>query len=337
MGKNVTMKDIADALQISTVSVSKALADKEGVSEEVRKKIKQKAKEMGYRYHAMAKGMREGVNYNIGVLVADRFFSGCAFYAKMYGNIVKELAKRNYSGLLEIITSEQEEACEMPNFIYAGKADAVIVLGQMTKAYIQKLDKLEIPYIFLDFYDERSYVESIVSDSVYGSYMLTNYLFQMGHRKIGFIGDILATSSIMDRYLGYYKSILEHKETIREEWIIKDRNEKGYLTDFELPKEMPTAFVCNCDETAYLFVEKLKKSGYLVPKDISIVGFDDFIYASICSPKLTTFRVDLLKMAELAVDSVIRTAKGENYQCGRRVVSGNIVVRDSVYCRNGAD
>lgn len=337
MGKNVTMKDIAKALNISTVSVSKALSDKEGVSEEIRRKIRQKAEEMGYRYHAMAGGMREGMNYNIGVLAADRFFSNGAFYANMYGSIVKELAKKNYSGMLEIVAPEQEERCEMPNFITSCKADGVVILGQMNEKYVKELAKMNIPYIFLDFYDENSYVEAIVSDSVYGSYLLTNYLFQMGHREIGFIGDILATSSIMDRYLGYYKSILEHHGVLKEKWVIKDRNIRGYLTDFELPEELPTAFVCNCDETAYLFVEKLNKAGFRVPEDISVVGFDDHIYASLCHPKLTTFRVDMAKMAELAADSVIHAAKEKICCGGRRVVGGNIIVRDSVYNRAGCE
>lgn len=67
MGKNITMKDIAKELQVSTVTVSKALSDKEGVSEAVRQKIKQKAEEMGYRYNSLARSMKEGVSYNVGV------------------------------------------------------------------------------------------------------------------------------------------------------------------------------------------------------------------------------------------------------------------------------
>ena len=87
------MKDIAKELQVSTVTVSKALSDKEGVSEAVRQKIKQKADEMGYRYNSLARSMKEGVSYNVGVVVAERFFSDNAFYANLYQRLVIELGK----------------------------------------------------------------------------------------------------------------------------------------------------------------------------------------------------------------------------------------------------
>lgn len=73
MAKNITMKDIAIKLGVSTVTVSKALSGKEGVSNEVRELIKHTAEEMGYRYNALGKSMREGRNYNIGILIAEQF------------------------------------------------------------------------------------------------------------------------------------------------------------------------------------------------------------------------------------------------------------------------
>lgn len=69
----VTMKDIANRLGVSSVTISKALNDKEGVSEELKEKIKKVANEMGYRYNTLAKSMKEGLSYNIGVIVAERF------------------------------------------------------------------------------------------------------------------------------------------------------------------------------------------------------------------------------------------------------------------------
>ncbi|MBQ8318882.1 MAG: LacI family DNA-binding transcriptional regulator [Lachnospiraceae bacterium] len=332
--KKVTMSDIANELGVSTVSVSKALSGREGVSDEVRAQIKQKAEEMGYRYNSIAKSMKEGLSNNIGVLVSERFFSDNAFYSDLYQKVVREFSKLNYSCILEILSREDEKSCVMPNMIVNNKVDGLVILGQMKSKYINKLLEIGIPYIFMDFYDEHNAVDSVVSDSVYGSYLLTDYLIKKGHRKIGFVGDIYATSSILDRYVGYYKALVQNHLEINPEWVICDRDDYGdyvYMCDLE---NMPEAFVCNCDEAAYTFVGQLKEKGYKVPEDVSVVGFDDFIYARLCDPMLTTFKIDLDMMSEEAANAMIKKIQNHDYRIGRKVISGEIIIRDSVIDKN---
>lgn len=324
------MSDIAKEMGISTVSVSKALSGKDGVSQEVREQIKEKAAEMGYRYNSIAQNMKEGVSYNIGVVVAERFFSDNSFYSDLYQKVVKECSKQGYSSILEIISREDEKQGKLPNMVTFSKVDGLIILGQMKSKYIEKLLDVGMPYIFMDFYDEHNLVDSVVSDSVHGSYLLTNHLIKMGHTKIGFVGDIHATSSILDRYVGYYKAMVQNHLEVRDEWVISDRNEDGDYISMCSGITMPTAFVCNCDEAAYHFVTELKEEGYRVPEDISVVGFDDFIFARLCAPMLTTFRIDLELMSEVAVSAIIKKVHDENYRIGRKVIGGELVFRDSV-------
>jgi LacI family transcriptional regulator len=330
--KNVTMKDIAARLDISTVTVSKALSDKDGVSEELRDKIKSVSEEMGYRYNTLARGMKEGKSYNIGIIIADRFIrdDGDAFYLKMYQSVVKALSKINYYGIMEIISSKTEKELILPNMISDNKVDGVIILGQINFDFVSIIKKTEVPLVFLDFYDELSDIDAIISDSFHGSYMVTNHLISQGHKKIGFIGNIYATSSILDRYLGYYKALISNKLKIHEEWIIKDRGEEGEYIEFTLPEQMPTAFVCNNDGVAYLLINKLKKLGYKVPQDISVVGFDNYVFANISSLKLTTVEVDIPLMSETAVEAVIQRIQGEKSPALRKVISGKLILRDSV-------
>lgn len=335
MAKQVTMKDIANALHISTVSVSKALSGKEGVSLEVRERIKITAEEMGYRYNAAAKSAEYDRNYNVGIIIAKRFLEDdTAFYSKLHSNIIMNLGNKNCFGMMEVIFKEDEEACTLPAMIANKKVDGIIVLGQLKKDYIHMIKEQHIPVTFLDFYDESVTVDSIVSDNVYGSYLLTNYLVENGHTEIGFIGDIFATSSILDRYLGFYKALLQNGLELKEEWILNDRDENGTLHAVSFPKKMPSAFVCNCDEVAYRVVEQLKSEGFRVPEDVSIVGFDDYIYATLSNPALTTFAIDVQCMTETAVKSILRGISGNNLSPGRKVISGKIVVRDSVRKKN---
>lgn len=330
--KNVTMKDIAQLLDISTVTVSKALSDREGVSSELKDKIKNAAEEMGYRYNSLAKGMKEGKSYNVGVIIADRFIKDDldAFYLKMYHSVVKALTNENYYGIMEIVTLQAEKDLLIPNIISENKVDGIIVLGQMSFEYLSTLKKSSIPLVFLDFYEEHLDVDSVISDSFHGAYTLTNHVISMGHQEIGFVGNIFATSSILDRYLGYYKALITNRIKINEEWIIQDRGEDGLHVDFALPQNMPTAFVCNCDSVAYLFISKLKEMGYKVPEDVSVAGYDNYIFASLSSPRLTTVEVNMEMMADTAVHAVMRKIEGDSRSMGRKVIGGNVVIRESI-------
>lgn len=329
MGKTITMKDIAKKLGVSTVTVSKALSDREGVSSNVRDMIKQKADEMGYRYNSMGKSMKEGLNYNIGVIVSERFMHDNAFYSKMYQAVNKDLILANYFALLEVVGEDAEKECRLPHVLLNNKVDGLIILGQMTRDYLEKINAAALPYIFLDFSDNHFQADTIVSDSFYGAFELTNYLISLGHRRIGFVGNRNATTSIMDRYIGYYKALLQNNLTFEEAWIIKDRDIDGKFCDFILPANMPTAFVCNCDEVAYSFIGKLKKSGLRVPEDISVVGYDNHIYATISKPAITTVEVNVEAMAEAAVNSIVKRIKHQTSDYGRKIISGRIILRDS--------
>jgi LacI family transcriptional regulator len=339
MKSNITMRDIANKLGVSTVTVSKALSDKEGVSDELKQKIKQLAAQMGYRYNTTAKAMKEGLSHNIGVIIPERF-TGLAqsFYLIVYKQISLLLEQAGYFGILSILSDEDEEQLQIPKIYAEKKVDGLIILGQISKSYIQLVQDMDLPKVFLDFYDEHSDIDAIVTDNFYGAYELTNYLIAQGHTKIAYVGNINSTSSIQDRYLGYYKSLLEHNIKLDENLLISDRDERGKYIELELPnseppgspEDMPTAFVCNCDQIAYLLIQKLKSKGYAVPEDCSVVGFDNDIYATIATPHLTTMEVNFEQMSSIAVKYIIDKISSPSLKLGRVLVQGNIIHRDSV-------
>ncbi|MBP1580298.1 MAG: LacI family DNA-binding transcriptional regulator [Oscillospiraceae bacterium] len=340
--KAVTMSDIAKVMNVSTVTVSKALGDRDGVSVELRERIKQKATEMGYRVHAGSHGAKDGLTYNIGIIVAKHFISDASsFYWIVYRNIVELLQNQNYYGMLEVVDNrsmtDPNAIEEIPNTVLDHKVDGLIVLGQLSEEYIDRLMTHNLPTVFLDFYGSREDADAVLSDSFYGAYMLTSHLIENGHRRIGFLGSISSTSSIQDRYLGYYKALLENRIPLRQDWVIGDRsNESDIFPEFTLPKEMPTAFVCNCDETAYKLVNQLKAAGYAVPDDISVVGYDNHIYSTICNPRLTTIDVNSRVMSAEAVDIILHKIRDGNYRRGRTLVTGKLVRRGSVKNLNEA-
>ncbi len=335
MAKTITMRDIAEKVGVSTVTVSKALGDKDGVGSELRILIKKTADEMGYHYSMDANSFRKGRNYRIGVLMEEHFTddnsTALSFYMRLYHSVVVQLSRFHYSVLLEMITPQMLEKMQMPNVISEMRMDGLIVIGKVQEEYLKLIRGSRTPLVYLDFYDRNLEVPSVVSDNVYGSYLLTEYLIGLGHRRFAFLGSIEATPSIMDRYLGYYRALMEHGLKQDEKRIIPDRGEDGLGIPFHLPEhsDMPTAFVCNCDETAYTLIEQLYGMGYRVPEDISVVGFDNYVPGAYTLPKLTTIDVDMDEMSRQAVELLIRLMKGQEQVFGRKVVGGKMIIRES--------
>ena len=169
----------------------------------------------------------------------------------------------------------------------------------------------------------------------YGTYRLTSHMIRRGHREIGFVGSIKVTSSIMDRFLGYYRAMLLNDLQVREEWILPDRGLTGGLVDPVLPEELPTAFVCNCDITARMVIRLLREKGLRVPQDVSVTGFDDFPLGGPGDVPLSTFRIDTNGMIELAIKSLLERCAGVQKPFGRLVVGGQPIYRESeIPCTN---
>ena len=326
--KRPTMRDIARELGTSAVTVSKAMAGKTGMSDDLRSKILQKATEMGYEYpNNRPVALRE--HLEIGILIPDWYFSPDSFYAEVYKRLIRKLADLGHFGLLEILDRESERELRLPSLMTTKHVDGLILLGESSKAYYRKVAQSGLPVVLLDFYDEQANADAVVGDNAYGTYRLTSHLIRQGHREIGFVGNIKATSSIMDRFLGYFRAMLMNDLKIREEWILSDRTEDGEVQKPVLPDKLPTAFVCNCDLTARTMISLLQERGYDVPGDISVTGFDDYPQGGERDLPLSTFRVNTNGMIDLAVKTLLERCNGEKKPFGRMIVSGQPVYRES--------
>lgn len=336
MAKAVKLSDIAERVGVSTVTVSKALSGQKGVSEEVREKIRSIAEELGYQQPSAARKSQNHKNFNIGILISERFLVKYeSFYWQMYQAVATRATAEECFTMLEVIGKAEEESSRMPKLVQERKVDGIIVIGKMMDAYLQHMNtEAGIPVIYLDYYNGREASDSVISNSYYGTYELTYYLYRMGHRKIAYVGTLLAMESITDRYFGYQKALLELELEQKKGWVLDDRHiETGEIDTvnmLQIPKDMPTAFVCNCDLTASFLIKKLKDNGYRVPEDISVVGFDNYLYPGLSDIQITTYEVDLKEMAKKAVYNMISKISNENYKPGIHIVEGHMVLKESV-------
>lgn len=336
MKKSVRLADIGARLGVSTVTVSKALSGQKGVSDALRKQIEELADSMGYV--PPSKEPREAKNrsYTLGVLVGERYIDKYdSFYLQMYKQITGRAMARECFVVMEPVSTEAEKNNVLPKLVTDNRVDGIIVMGRLGWKYLDFLNgNCTLPMIYLDFCDNKKDADAVISDSYYGAYRLTNYLYEMGHTKIGYLGTVLATGSITDRYMGYLRAMMEHGCEVRQEWIIDDREREHGNIDPEkyicLPDELPTAFVCNCDIAASYLIKKLEAEGIRVPQDISVVGYDNFIYPGISDVEITTYEVDIKEMARRAVHTLIKKIAGEEYRRRVYIVEGQLVIKDSV-------
>lgn len=332
--KSVSMQDLADKLGISKVTVSKALNGKDGVGEELKEKIFALARESGYVLPDYGKRKSK----KVGIIMSPRFSSGDEgkFYMAMYERIIYELQRASCSSIM-ISPTTATLPSDMNTIQTRGLFDGLIFLGILDKGVREQIAQIDLPKVYVDIYDRTHKSDSVITENIYSSYELTNYLIQQGHTDIGFVGTVGSTTSISDRYLGYLRRMLEEGISPKNEWRIPDRSEEGIAIPLLLPEKLPTAFVCNCDATAFKLVQALKERGICVPEDVSVTGFDDSIYAQLCSPSLTTVAVDTDAIARLAAKRMIKHMNepqkkgGEVYR-----IPGKIIYRDSVCKRNGS-
>ena len=305
MVKAVKLADIAEKLNVSVVTVSKALSGQKGVSEELREKIKDLADEMGYvPIHSNQKNKNE--SYTIGVISLESYFAKFAsFYWKMYQELATRAVKKNCFTMLEVINTHAEQTLEPPKLLEEERVDGVIIIGRPRQEYLKMLYR----------------------------YKKFPMVFGLGHTRIAYVGTLMYTESITDRYFGYCKALMEHHVPVREDWIVKDRDEEngiiGLEHKFVLPKEMPTAFVCNNDVSAYALIKALEENGYRVPEDVSVVGYDDYLYPEFGDSRITTYAVDMGEMSKIALQCLIRKIENTTYTENLHIVPGKLVVRET--------
>lgn len=326
--KRVTMKDVAAELGVSIVSVSKALAGKEGVSVELREKIVAKARAMGY-VSKQRRAAENNLSVNVAIIISERFIKESSLYFKACQRMLMKLSEKGYIGILEIIRRENEEVGVLPNVIRVNTVTQAIVIGEMNSLFLDMLVQTKMEIIFFDFQKEKYDVDCVVGDDVNSGFLLTRYLVKSGYKRIGFAGNYQYTRRNLERFIGYIKYMVLKGQMPNRQWWIPDRDANGSPIRLRLPTDMPEAFVCCSDEVAYRLIAVLENAGYSVPADVAVVGCDDHAEKIPLNTFLTTYRMDVDEMIDQCIYIVEQRARKNDYRRGTTIVYGQLVIRES--------
>jgi len=330
--KDIKMGTIAEALGVSVVTVSNALNGRKGVSESMRSRIIDKARELGYNAGTHETGTRKK-SYIIGCMVASRYVQEFpSFYMEIYKNIAREAGQSDCITVLEVVSDEMESEKVSMHAFQGTQTDGLLMIGEMHRDYVNHLREQnpDIPFVCVDDYDTRDDMDYILTDSFGGMERVTYFVLEQGVSDLYFVGTVGATDSINDRYLGYCKALERRGLDACESRIIPDR-ENGLLITPKLPEKLPQAFICNCDRTAFAVIRELRARGVRVPEDVSVAGFDNFPRETPEHIRLTTFRNDEKVIAQISLHTLLqRIEKKDCRPGGVRIVEGSLVRGESV-------
>ena len=335
MAGKVSMNTIAGRLGVSKNTVSLALRGIQGINENTRKLILDTAFELGYQYKAS--GKQEESARNLCLVVPKSAQDSIDFFSFIQVGIEDEAKKNKLNTILHYY-DENDDGFHTPLCIREGMISGVITLGRVSEKTVRVLDTYGLPIIMVDHYFDDLEIDCVLTDNHCGGYIATEYLLKHGHTNVGFFGDIKASISFYDRYMGYLKA-LNNYNIEKEQDSVKFIYYSGFCAYEETIEalkrlieqdKLPTAFVCCNDAGAIILYKILKQLSISIPEQVSVVGFDDIDAASDISPELTTMQVKKEWMGRKAVLKLL-SRFGENDGISEKLLlSATLIERNSV-------
>ena len=336
----ITMKDIAQKLNISINAVSIALNDKPGVSDEMRLQILRTADEMGY-INQKKQYLSIFSKTNICVLMQSYYANTGHFYSIVLCSIVEQAKKFGYFSILNYF---EDNDFHMPECIIDRKVAGVLVVGKISDTHLKLLKKVGIPVVLVDFTSLGDPCDCVLTHNRQGGYMITDYVVLKGYKTIGFFGDLDYSFSFQDRFMGYKQALIQNQivnsknvDCYIEKYSFLHNIEKYILanqtTEIEKilkSKELPDVLICANDSNAFAVISALKDMGLRIPEDIGVTGFDDTPLCVKANPQITTVQVQKELMGQVAVANLMdRIHRKENIPI-TQLLSVKIVERASL-------
>ena len=327
---SISIKDIARAANVSHSTVSRALRNSSLVNSETAEKIKRIAHESHFRVSAVGRSLATGRTNSIGVVVTT---IADPFVAEVVTSVEDTANARRYSVILASSKSDPEREMKVVQSFEERRVDGIVVVGsRVGSVYIPMLAEMKIPIVLINSQHPGEFVYSVSIDDAAGGQAATRFLIQLGHRRIGYIGDRMGAKSTTTRLAGYRQALEKAALPFRSELVVEEEsNPEGGMrgADHLLSlAEPPTAIFCYNDLTALGALNAVHQRRLRVPDDISIIGFDDVAIASHMFPPLTTVRQPKLELGRMATEILLNLLSGSKSETSRSI-QGDLIVRDS--------
>lgn len=331
-----TIYEVSELAGVSLATVSRVMNGSSNVSDKTRKKVEDAMNKLGYRPNSIAQSLASNRSNSIGVLIPE--LKG-PFFGFLMAGVETRLREANKHVIFTAGHSEEATEKDGIEFLLSRNCDALILhVEAVSDEYLIELSKSKVPIVIVNRVVEELKDLCIYLDNKAGGYLAAKSVIDKGHRQIAYISGPTWKTDSNDRLFGHKAALEEAGIPFDEEllYIGEFVQESGSIgiSDLVHRNKPFTALVCANDETACGAMAMARKLDMDLPADLSIVGFDNILYASYLYPTLTTLNYPVFNMAKMAVELILKNV----YQHGaleiKNEFSPKLVERNSVIPHN---
>lgn len=331
--QHVTIREVAKAAGASVSTISAALNNSDYVSAEMRKRIEDVIKELKYRPNDLARGLRLQKTHTIAIVVPDLSNN---FYIELVRGAKDYSASANYTVLIGDSRESWEEERNYLDSFHRRRVDGIVRVPAMDALKgKRKADLGNLPIVYADRYPltRDTYVGRVGVDNHRAAESATRYLLSLGHRKMGIITGDASNGTSVDRLEGFLQALRTAGIRPDSSMIHRGHNdmESGHVHTMQLltRTDRPTAIFCTNNMMALGALAAIQEIGLLCPEEISLLGFDDFYWATLLRPRLTVVRQPAREVGMIAARMLIDHLEGRPGVPTPTLLATQLMVRDS--------
>ena len=305
----VTIKDVAEAANVSISAVSYAINNSGPVSEEKRARIMKAVEELGYVQNGMARSLR----------MQKKGFAGYfanSLYGAFYGEVLKGIEKVFSENNRELVAGKcdrTKDDLQVIRLLTEKMTDGAIIFSpKISDEMIERLADKDFPVVVMDRELHGKYISSVLIDNTSSAYEVGRHIHKLGFKRVGCLKG--AGFDGEQRMRGFMKAKEEFALEIQPEWIIDAewKENKAYQLIKEKVKtdELPQVIFAFNDEMAKGCMDALKEAGVKIPEEVSVIGMDDIVISAYLDPKLTTVHRPLYQLGVTAAETLIHMLDG---------------------------
>lgn len=335
----IRAKDIAKEIGVSEATVSLVINGKPGVSDKTRAKVTARIRELGFGYLLSDDGNNEHNARRIGFVIykeGGKLLGENSFFPLILDEIETTARELGFSVTIVSINRSRIEE-DMKYIKELNCSGCVIFATELHEKEVHYFEDLEIPLVILDNYFMDHNIATVKLNNEQGEHLAVKYLYEMGHKKIGYLGSGLEINSFEERQKSAMNALERFGLAGAESYFFKigypnEAAEEGMLRILKQysKEELPTAFVSDNDLVAVGAIRAIKDFGYRVPEDFSVIGYDDRPICTMVNPQITTIEIPRDLFGAVAVRRLVRIILYNEEPGTVTSINGVLVKRDSV-------
>jgi LacI family transcriptional regulator, galactose operon repressor len=332
--KDVTIYDVAEALNISPSTVSRGLKDHPQIHKDTKKKIRAVAKEMGYQQNKFASSLRKRRTETIGVVVPKL---NSYFMATVISGVEKVTNKHGYGLIISQSQESVKQEISCISTLFDSRVDGILIsLAFDTKNldHFNKLLNKDIPVVFFDRVVDCSGCMSVIIDNYKAGYEATNHLIKQGCKRIVHLGGNLYRNVYSERLRGYKQALHDNGIDFNQKFVfisdLTGQSGRDIMKKILKQNLKPDGIFASNDTSAVATMVEMQEAGIKVPEDIAVAGFNNEPISQVIRPNLTTVDYPAREIGEIAATALIE--KLNNLQSANYstiILKHSLIIRQS--------